>query len=713
MSKTVTSNLSGLLARKVSTLAKRMYKFEQQGPRPRSASVQPTPGRAPRPTARNYVQPRLWCDRPLHEPIPTDPIKWDDEEEEAEDTLVDTNRTDEADNTETVEPLETDDDTEGCPLHQVSAATEAFLTEAFTKPIPNTTRRRWRWTYGMPATDMTKCPKLDNTLRAQVPKNGKDGDRVFSRIQILLLDAVGPLAGVLEAHQAGRLTPEAAADAAAQALKFVGNTHANISTERRKRIVEHLNKDLRPLAEETDRFTTAPPLLFGKDFEKAAKEHVDSVRSIRKLQAPTGASHRSQQFFRTGCHHQAARGGCLYTGSSARGRRGRFFPYNQPKENRRDEPEPPVKPPKRPHLVDNKPEPVFVFPQLPLVMSLKLLNPTQSSTTRSLQSKGVRNISTEMASRGFPIVGRVKYFLSNWHMITQDEWVLQTIGGFRIELLQRLFQPRRPPQLTFTEKEEECMQAEIQSMIDKQAISRTEDSSESFYSQMFLVPKKDGRQRPVINLKRLNQSVKTEHFKMEGIDMLKDLLRAGDWMAKIDLKDAYFMIPIAQEDRYFLKFQWKDKTYQFNCLPFGLSSAPWVFTKTIRPVVATLREVGLRMIIYIDDILVMAETESLLKDHITAVVYLLENLGFVVNYPKSELTPTQEIEFLGFTVNSTNMELRLPGEKIKKVRTEAGKILQSQSVSALALSRPIGKMNAATQAIPMAPLYYRNLQTCL
>ena len=59
----------------------------------------------------------------------------------------------------------------------------------------------------------------------------------------------------------------------------------------------------------------------------------------------------------------------------------------------------------------------------------------------------------------------------------------------------------------------------------------------------------------MINLKRLNQSVKTEHFKMEGIHMLKDLLRAGDWMAKIDLKDAYFMIPIAQEDRDFLKFQ--------------------------------------------------------------------------------------------------------------------------------------------------------------
>ena len=332
---------------------------------------------------------------------------------------------------------------------------------------------------------------------------------------------------------------------------------------------------------------------------------------------------------------------------------------------------------------------------------------------QALQSKGVSDVAAVRATLDLPLAGRLSRFLSNWKVITQDEWVLQTVTGYRIEFLRKPWQNHKPPQITLTEREEECMLSEISNMLDKQAISETENSSQGFYSQMFLVPKKDGRQRPVINLKRLNQSVKTEHFKMEGIHMLKDLLKAGDWMAKIDLKDAYFMIPIAQEDRDFLRFQWQDKTYQFNCLPFGLSSAPWVFTKTTRPVVAALRELGLRLIIHIDDILVMAETESLLKDHITAVIYLLENLGFVINHPKSELTPTQEIEFLGFTVNSTEMELKMPGEKIKKIRSEATKALQARTVSALMLSCIIGKMNAATQAIPMAPLYYRNLQTCL
>ena len=158
-------------------------------------------------------------------------------------------------------------------------------------------------------------------------------------------------------------------------------------------------------------------------------------------------------------------------------------------------------------------------------------------------------------------------------------------------------------------------------------------------------------------------------------------------------------------------FQRKDKAYQFNCLSFGLSSVPLVFTKTTRLVVANMRELGLHLIIYIDDTLVMAETESLLRNHGTAVIYLLENMGVVINYPKSELTSTQEIEFLS-SVNSTKLELKLPGEKMNKIRNEAGKIRQSHTVSALMLSRIIGKMNAATPASPIAPLYYRNLQAC-
>ena len=234
-----------------------------------------------------------------------------------------------------------------------------------------------------------------------------------------------------------------------------------------------------------------------------------------------------------------------------------------------------------------------------------------------------------------------------------------------------------------------------------------------FYSQLFILPKKDGGQRPITNLKKLNSFVKPQHFKMESITMLKDTLKQGDYMTKVDLKDAYFMIPISKKHKHLTRFNWGGKTFQFNCLPFGLSSAPSVFTKTTRPLMTTLRSMGLRTIMYIDNILIMAELEILAKEHTVGLIHLLENLGFVINYRKSQLTPTQEIEFLGFVITSNSVELKLPGEKIKKIRAETRRLANQTEPKALALSRLLGKLNHATQAIPPAPLFYRNLQNCL
>ena len=83
---------------------------------------------------------------------------------------------------------------------------------------------------------------------------------------------------------------------------------------------------------------------------------------------------------------------------------------------------------------------------------------------------------------------------------------------------------------------------------DKQGIRRTNSQAgnscdfrpplHGFFQESVCNPPKAGGQRPVFNLRQLNQFVKYEHFKMEGIHMLTDLLKPNDFMAKIDLKDA-------------------------------------------------------------------------------------------------------------------------------------------------------------------------------
>ena len=166
----------------------------------------------------------------------------------------------------------------------------------------------------------------------------------------------------------------------------------------------------------------------------------------------------------------------------------------------------------------------------------------------------------------------------------------------------------------------------------------------------------------------------------------------------MDLKDAYFMLPI-REDRAFLRFSFKDRTYQFKCLPFGLACAPWVFTKTLKPIAAQLRQLGVRMIVYIDDILILAESKELARDHAIGLVYLLENLGFAVSKAKCQLEPTRTIEFLGFSVDSLMQDLSLPSGKVKKIRTETRSLLEGRQVSIRKLSQLLGKLQVATRAI--------------
>lgn len=82
-------------------------------------------------------------------------------------------------------------------------------------------------------------------------------------------------------------------------------------------------------------------------------------------------------------------------------------------------------------------------------------------------------------------------------------------------------------------------------------------------------------------------------------------------MASIDLQDAYFLVPIAEKYKKFLCFEFNNKLYEFNCLPFGLCTAPYVFTKLLKPVAQKLRSEGLVSVIYLDDILLFGKSKEL------------------------------------------------------------------------------------------------------
>ena len=162
---------------------------------------------------------------------------------------------------------------------------------------------------------------------------------------------------------------------------------------------------------------------------------------------------------------------------------------------------------------------------------------------------------------------------------------------------------------------------------------------------------------------------------------------------KVDLKEAYFTIPIDSGHQQYLKFTLEGESYQFTSLLCNLSCAPCTFTKVLKPVMTLLRSWGVRIIIYIDDTLILAETPEQDSQHFKTLLWILQALGFIVNQDKSVFTPAKQIEFLGLVVNSVSVELSLPGEKLKPIRGEAT-MLHSQSLvsASWGLPTPLGAL---------------------
>ena len=117
---------------------------------------------------------------------------------------------------------------------------------------------------------------------------------------------------------------------------------------------------------------------------------------------------------------------------------------------------------------------------------------------------------------------------------------------------------------------------------------------------------------------------------MEGVNTLRYLLRQRDWLAKVDLKDAYFSVAINSAQREFFCFKWEGKFFQYVSMPFGVGPAPRVFTEILKPVVGFLRQQGLRLVVYLDDVLIIGSSEVETRKAVKMVVDLFEFLGFVI-----------------------------------------------------------------------------------
>ncbi|KAI2644612.1 hypothetical protein H4Q32_030720 [Labeo rohita] len=250
--------------------------------------------------------------------------------------------------------------------------------------------------------------------------------------------------------------------------------------------------------------------------------------------------------------------------------------------------------------------------------------------------------------------------ISGWLNIPNlSRWLLRTIRlGYAIQFA------RRPPKFrgvlatSVRGSSATVLRAEIAVLLAKGAIETVPSAEmrKGFYSPYFIVPKKGGGLRPILDLRILNRTLHKRPFKMLTLKHLFTCVRAQDWFVAIDLKDAYFHVSILPRHRPFLRFAFEGRAYQYRVLPFGLSLSPLIFTKIAEAALTPLREMGIRVCNYLDDWLILAHSLELVCTHREVVLNHLAQLGLRVNWEKSKLSPVQRISFLGVELDSISSE---------------------------------------------------------
>lgn len=158
------------------------------------------------------------------------------------------------------------------------------------------------------------------------------------------------------------------------------------------------------------------------------------------------------------------------------------------------------------------------------------------------------------------------------------------VKGYKIPFIENPVQYELPQNKSCSETDTKIIDDCVADLLKSQFISPCIPCQDQYISPIFTVPKPNVKHRFILNLKGLNKYIDVQHFKMEDYRTVLKLIEENDYMATIDIQDAYFLVNIDIEDRKKLRFQWRSNIFEFNVLPFGICTAPFVFTKLLKPI---------------------------------------------------------------------------------------------------------------------------------
>ena len=256
-----------------------------------------------------------------------------------------------------------------------------------------------------------------------------------------------------------------------------------------------------------------------------------------------------------------------------------------------------------------------------------------------------------------------------------------------------------------TKTETDILETEGGMLLKKGVLSATKIQPDDYFSNLFTRQKKYGSYSTILNLKYLNEECYTQHFKMDSMRHAIYTVQPGMFLASLGIKDAFHSIPVHKTHQKFLKLLLKGKLLQFNAMPNGYVGTMWV----LKAPFVYLREQRLSSIIYVDDTLLEEDTSEECQDNVFSTLTCLEDLDFYIHPEKSIFTPSQDIIFLGYHINTLRMTIALTFKMKQKIKEKVEEVLTKKS-TIRQVSSLLGSIVASFEAVPNGRLHYRHIE---
>ena len=199
------------------------------------------------------------------------------------------------------------------------------------------------------------------------------------------------------------------------------------------------------------------------------------------------------------------------------------------------------------------------------------------------------------------------------------------------------------------------MEAHINELLKQRVIE--EEKNPLCCSPIFAIRKANGKLRLIHDLRNINKCLPQLKCNLPSLKTVSEAIekKKSKYFCKIDLKNGYFHIPLAQSFKRYICFHFKGTFYKFNKLPFGLSVAPAMFQRMTKSIINSLDKES--YLVYLDDFLIMGKTRAECKENCRKLLQRLKELGISVNKGKSILKPTKSLEYLGVKVTARRFKI--------------------------------------------------------